>query len=189
MILNFFQFVFLLFSLIFVHQGYSLKCYYCYHPSRQIARNLWIHKTLTCSKKRPVECSPRAVACVVVKVSHPLISFSASGCSEDKFIGCDIHEISSINTTMQRCQCTNSLCNKDLHLVDFQKYSNLPIRNNSRMFTHNNSSYQINLLNHKKHKTHKSRQKSRKNFSNLSVPYSVNLSFFISILYFLKLMK
>lgn len=187
MIPNIFQSVAVLFFLIFIHEGYSLRCYHCDHPARQIARNLWIHKTLTCARKRPVECSPRAVACVVVKVSHPLISFSASGCSEDKFVGCDLHEISSINTTMQRCQCTTSLCNRDLHLVDFQNYNNMPIRNFSRAH-HNNSSssYQINLLNPRKHKVHKSRQKSRKNFPNLSVSYSVNLPFLISILYLLK---
>uniref|UniRef100_A0AC35GRD8 Protein sleepless n=1 Tax=Panagrolaimus sp. PS1159 TaxID=55785 RepID=A0AC35GRD8_9BILA len=96
-----------------------LRCYHCSNPSRQIAQNLWIHKSQTCTRRKPMLCPPESVACVIVRVSHPLLSFTASGCSEDKFIGCDLHNLKHINTSMKRCQCSTSYCNKDLHMKGF----------------------------------------------------------------------
>uniref|UniRef100_A0A7E4UV60 Protein quiver n=1 Tax=Panagrellus redivivus TaxID=6233 RepID=A0A7E4UV60_PANRE len=100
----------------------ALRCYHCGHPSRMITPDIWIHKTATCAKRKIVQCSPAAVACVVVRVAHPRIGFGASGCSEDAVTGCDVHELPGTNTTVQRCQCHGDLCNVDLHLSALASY-------------------------------------------------------------------
>ena len=110
---------FILFLSVYPPPVNLLRCYHCSNPSRQIAHHLWIHKTQTCTRRKPMLCPPESVACVIVRVSHPLLSFTASGCSEDKFIGCDVHHLKHINTTMKRCQCSKSFCNKDLHMKGF----------------------------------------------------------------------
>uniref|UniRef100_A0A914EG53 Protein quiver n=1 Tax=Acrobeloides nanus TaxID=290746 RepID=A0A914EG53_9BILA len=100
----------------------SLKCYYCEEPSQQIASQIWMHYNNYCRKQRVITCGASNFACVVVRVTHMDIDFTAAGCSEDRFIGCGHHQIDKNGnlTTIRRCQCSKNYCNINFDL-DFGK--------------------------------------------------------------------
>ncbi|KAI6183019.1 CD59 antigen domain-containing protein [Aphelenchoides bicaudatus] len=80
-----------LFSIIFLllnNSVESIRCFYCASPGTKIAPQLWLH-TEPCAKRRYTTCASPDQACVVVKLTHSRLNFTVSGCSEDRFEGCD----------------------------------------------------------------------------------------------------
>uniref|UniRef100_A0A0K0F4Y6 UPAR/Ly6 domain-containing protein n=1 Tax=Strongyloides venezuelensis TaxID=75913 RepID=A0A0K0F4Y6_STRVS len=86
-----------------------LKCYYC--GVRKKGTQNWISFNNETCKPKVVACTKNHVACVKARVSDQTTQFLITGCSEDKFTGCDQSELTPGGAKLERCQCESNLCN------------------------------------------------------------------------------
>uniref|UniRef100_A0A0N4ZCY3 UPAR/Ly6 domain-containing protein n=1 Tax=Parastrongyloides trichosuri TaxID=131310 RepID=A0A0N4ZCY3_PARTI len=113
MLLKVFNFFIYVYLLILFDGGYckkSLKCYYC--GVRKKGTQNWISFNNETCRVKVVTCTKNHVACVKAKVYDHTTQFQITGCSEDKFTGCDQNELTPGGAKLERCQCETSLCNE-----------------------------------------------------------------------------
>uniref|UniRef100_A0A0N5C1V4 UPAR/Ly6 domain-containing protein n=1 Tax=Strongyloides papillosus TaxID=174720 RepID=A0A0N5C1V4_STREA len=111
-----------------------LKCYYC--GVRKKGTQNWISFSNETCKPKVVACTKNHVACVKARVSDHSTQFLITGCSEDKFTGCDQSELTPGGAKLERCQCESNLCN-DLKInssSDFMFFKNIGLDKSDKKF-------------------------------------------------------
>uniref|UniRef100_A0A0K0E3A8 UPAR/Ly6 domain-containing protein n=1 Tax=Strongyloides stercoralis TaxID=6248 RepID=A0A0K0E3A8_STRER len=131
---NILYFIIIIYFLIISEEVYSknaLKCYYC--GVRKKGTQNWISFSNETCKIKVVTCTKSHVACVKARVFDHSTQFIITGCSEDKFTGCDQSELTPGGAKLERCQCESNLCN---NLEEF-KANNFKFSNDNKVQLNN----------------------------------------------------
>ncbi|CEF67714.1 CD59 antigen domain-containing protein [Strongyloides ratti] len=138
-------FLIIIYFLVVVEEIYCknvLKCYYC--GIRKKGTQNWISFNNETCKSKVVACTKNHVACVKARVFDHTTQFIITGCSEDKFTGCDQSELTPGGAKLERCQCKSNLCN-DLEKFKLNTFKfvndNKVEKNNDKLESHEEGAF------------------------------------------------